>query len=242
MKILLIGHGRMGHMLETLIEQAEDLELAGIADETNAHRLLSTLGKADVAIEFASPAVAPLVAEYIRRTGTPLVCGTTGYEKEQLAQLSALGAFAPVLYSANYSLGIAVMAKALRQMSAVLKDFDIEVIETHHNQKVDAPSGTAKLLVDAVDPEHSMTPVYGRSGACGARTKNEIGIHAVRGGTVAGDHTVSFFGNDEVLEVTHRAASRAIFANGALHAARRLAGRPNGFYTLDEILFGEEDA
>ena len=238
MKVLLIGHGRMGQMLESLIAKADDLELLTAVGQENA-KLLESLPRADVAIEFASPAVSPLTASYVRRTGTPLVCGTTGYAEEQLAALKELGTAAPVLYSANYSLGIAVLARALRQIAPVLAGFDIEVVETHHNKKADAPSGTAKLLVDAVDPDHHYTPVYGREGYCGARSKNEIGIHAVRGGTVAGDHTVAFLGEDEVLELTHRAASRAIFANGALHAARKLVTMKPGFYTLDQILFGE---
>ena len=240
MRILLIGHGRMGQMLEECIAAAEDLTLAGAVNSKNIDTLATLEDVADVAIDFSSPAVLPQVAEFVRRTGTPLVSGTTGYAEDQAAELRDLGTFAPVLYSANYALGVAVMARALRQMAAVLKDFDIEVIETHHNQKADAPSGTAKLLVDAVDPEHHLTPVYGRQGFCGRRGKTEIGIHAIRGGTVAGEHTVSFFGEDEVLEITHKAASRRIFASGALHAARALAKLPKGYYTLDQILFENE--
>lgn len=238
MKILLIGHGRMGHMLEELINAADDLEIMAIVDAQNIDSL-AVMEKADVAIDFSSPAVLPMVENYVRRTKTPLLSGTTGQAEEQMAQLRELGSTAPVLYSANYSLGIAVMAKALRQVAEVLKDFDIEIIETHHNRKADAPSGTAKLLADAVDPHHEMTQVYGRQGYYGPRTKTEIGIHAVRGGSVAGEHTVGFYGEDEILEITHKAASRAIFANGALAAARKLAQKPTGFYTLDTLLFGE---
>lgn len=230
----------MGQMLEECIAAAEDLTLAGAVNSKNIDTLATLEDVADVAIDFSSPAVLPQVAEFVRRTGTPLVSGTTGYAEDQAAELRDLGTVAPVLYSANYALGVAVMARALRQMTAVLKDFDIEVIETHHNQKADAPSGTAKLLVDAVDPEHYLTPVYGRQGFCGRRGKTEIGIHAIRGGTVAGEHTVSFFGEDEVLEITHKAASRRIFASGALHAARALAKLPKGYYTLDQILFENE--
>ena len=145
-----------------------------------------------------------------------------------------------MLWSANYSLGVAVLVRALREVSGVLKpDFDIEITETHHNQKADAPSGTAKLLVEAVDPQHELRPVYGRQGNVGKRSREEIGIHALRGGTVAGTHTVHFFGPDEELEFTHRAASRQIFVNGALHMARLLPGKPNGLYDLQKILFGE---
>ena len=114
----------------------------------------------------------------------------------------------------------------------------MEIVETHHNQKADAPSGTARLLLEAVDPRHERTPVYGRHGVSGPRDKREIGVHALRGGTEAGTHTVSFFGPDEVLEITHRASSRQIFVNGALHAARRLIHMPKGRYALEDILFG----
>ena len=151
-----------------------------------------------------------------------------------------MGACAPVLWSANFSLGVAVLYRALRTVSDVLKpDFDIEITETHHNQKADAPSGTAKLLLEAIDPGHALTPVYGREGNRGKRGKNEIGVHALRGGSVAGTHTVHFFGPDEEFEITHRAAIRQIFVNGALHMARLLPGKPNGLYDLQKILFGE---
>ena len=136
-------------------------------------------------------------------------------------------------------LGVAVLARALQVIAPVLgPDFDIEITETHHSQKADAPSGTAKLLLEAVDPQHRLRPVYGREGNCGRREKDEVGIHALRGGTVAGTHTVHFFGPDEELELTHRAASRQIFVNGALHIARLLPGRPKGVYDLQKILFG----
>ena len=127
-----------------------------------------------------------------------------------------------------------------RRNSGVLKpDFDVELTETHHNQKEDAPSGSAKLLLEAIDPRHEARLVYGREGNTGKRVKREIGVHALRGGTVAGTHTVHFFGPDEELEFTHRAASRQIFVNGALHMARLLPGKPNGVYDLQKILFGE---
>ena len=162
-----------------------------------------------------------------------------GTEAEKEA-LFALGTAAPVLWSANYSLGVAVLSRALRVIAPVLgPDFDIEITETHHNQKADAPSGTAKLLLEAVDPEHRLRPVYGREGSCGRREKDEVGIHALRGGTVAGTHTVHFFGPDEELELTHRAASRRIFVSGALKMARLLPEKPNGVYDLQNILFGE---
>ena len=239
MKILLIGHGRMGHLMErTALAQGD--QLGGIVDVGNLGDL-ETIGRvADIAIDFSAPAAFPAVAAYVRATGTPLLSGTTGLSQTDHALLESLGAFAPVLWSANYSLGVAVLYRALAAVSGVLKpDFDIELTETHHNQKADAPSGTAKLLLEAIDPARALTPVYGREGNTGQRRKEEIGVHALRGGTVAGTHTVHFFGPDEELEFTHRAASRQIFVNGALHMARLLPGKPNGVYDLQKILFGE---
>ena len=240
MKILLIGHGRMGQLIEkTAIAAGDTVEkIIDIDNMTD----LETLGRvADVAIDFSAPAALPATAAYVRRTGTPLLSGITGLTAEQLDVFSELGAFAPVMHSANYSVGVAVFRRVLEEISEVLKpDFDIEITETHHNQKVDAPSGTAKLLMEAMDPAHALTPVYGREGNTGKRRKDEIGVHALRGGTVAGTHSVHFFGPDEELEFTHRAASRQIFVNGALHMARLLPGKANGVYDLQKILFGED--
>ena len=231
MKILLIGTGRMGRLMEEVAAEAGDTIVAAY-DANNIEALATATHDADVVIDFSSPAALPHVVDYVRRTGTALLSGTTGFTSDDKATLEALGEVAPVLWSANYSLGIAVLAKALRLVTGALRpDFDIEVTETHHNRKVDAPSGTAKLLVDALDPKHDLTPVYGREGLCGARTPNEIGIHALRGGTVAGTHTVHYFGPDEELEFTHRATSRAH------KAARALYQRTPGLYTLDDILF-----
>ena len=239
MKILLIGRGKMGKLIQSTAQAAGDEIVAAFGHDDLGK--LAGLGKvADVVIDFSRPEALPAVCAYVRRTGTPLLSGTTGYTEAQKAELFALGSTAPVLWSANFSLGVAVLYRALRTVSDVLKpDFDIEITETHHNQKADAPSGTAKLLVEAIDPAHALTPVYGREGNCGKRGKDEIGIHALRGGTVAGTHSVHFFGPDEELEFTHRAASRQIFVNGALHMARLLPGRPNGVYDLQKILFGE---
>jgi len=239
-KIVLIGRGKMGRLIQETARAAGD-EVEAVFGHDDLEQL-GRLGKvADVVIDFSRPEALPEVCSYVRRTGTPLLSGTTGYSAAELEQLRSLGDCAPVLWSANFSLGVAVLYRALQTVSGVLKpDFDIEITETHHNQKADAPSGTAKLLVNAIDPAHELTPVYGREGNCGKRGKGEIGIHALRGGTVAGTHTVHFFGPDEELEFTHRAASRQIFVNGALHMARLLPGKANGVYDLQKILFGED--
>ena len=238
MNILLIGHGRMGCLIEqTALANGDTIEKIIDVDNTGD---LETLGPvADIAIDFSAPAALPATAAYIRRTGTPLLSGVTGLTAEQLAVFDDLGRYAPVMHSANYSVGVAVFRRALEEISGVLKaDFDIEITETHHNRKADAPSGTAKLLLEAIDPDHAYTPVYGRQGVIGPRDHREIGIHSLRGGTEAGTHTVSFFGTDEVLEITHRAASRQIFVTGALYMARKLYKMPKGRYDLQKILFG----
>lgn len=239
MRYLLIGRGKMGRLLQETAQAAGD-EIEAAFGRDDLERL-GKLGRvADVVIDFSRPETLPEIASYVRRTGTPLLSGTTGFTPDQLRQLESLGSSAPVLWAANFSLGMAVLYRALREVSGVLKpDFDVELTETHHNQKEDAPSGSAKLLLEAVDPRHEARLVYGREGSTGKRRKNEIGVHALRGGTVAGTHTVHFFGPDEELEFTHRAASRQIFVNGALHMARLLPGKPNGVYDLQKILFGE---
>ena len=239
MRFLLIGRGKMGRLIEETARAAGD-EIVASFGHDDLERL-AKLGKvADVVIDFSRPEALAEVCSYVRRTGTPLLSGTTGLSAAQKAALESLGTAAPVLWSANFSLGVAVFVRALQAVSDVLKpDFDIEITETHHNQKADAPSGTAKLLLEAIDPNHALTPVYGREGNCGKRSNDEIGMHALRGGTVAGTHTVHFFGPDEEFEITHRAASRQIFVNGALHMARLLPGKPNGVYDLQKILFGE---
>ncbi len=239
MRYILIGRGKMGRLIQETAQAAGDEIQAAFG--RNDLEQLGKLGRvADVVIDFSRPETLPEVASYVRRTGTPLLSGTTGFTPEQLRQLESLGSSAPVLWSANFSLGMAVLYRALREVSGVLKpDFDVELTETHHNQKIDAPSGSAKLLLEALDPQGEARLVYGRERNTGRRRKDEIGVHALRGGTVAGTHTVHFFGPDEELEFTHRAASRQIFVNGALHMARLLPGKSNGVYDLQKILFGE---
>ena len=183
---------------------------------------------ADVIIDFSNVATFDAVVAYVERTGAALVSGTTGYTPEQMDRLRELGQNTRVMHSGNYSIGIAALRHLVAQATRELPGFDCEIVETHHNQKVDAPSGTAKLLLD---------PVYGREGMCGARDPKEIGMHSLRGGTVAGVHEVSFFGQDEEVTLTHRATSRQIFVNGALAAAQKLVTREPGFYTFDQVMF-----
>ena len=237
MKLFLSGYGKMGKMVESLALE-KGWEIVGKADVT-CPEVYDTAPGADVCVDFSGAGVAARLAAYLRRTGTALVSGTTGLTEPDFDELRSVSRLVPVIWTANYSTGVAVLRRLLRDAAGTLQDWDKEIVEIHHNQKADAPSGTAKLLVEAIDPAHALTPVYGREGNCGKRGKDEIGVHALRGGTVAGTHTVHFFGPDEELEFTHRAASRQIFVNGALHMARLLQGKSAGVYDLQKILFGE---
>ena len=243
-KTVIMGTGRMGSLIRTTAESMKDAEgnpvfeiVAQIGFDLDE---LEKTPAADVIIDFSNVATFDAVEAYVARTGTALVAGTTGYSEEQMERLRALGSKARVMHSGNYSIGIAALRHLVAQATRELPGFDCEIVETHHNQKVDAPSGTAKMLLDAViesEPQDGYHAVYGREGMCGARTKQEIGMHSLRGGTVAGVHTVSFFGQDEEVTLTHRATSRQIFVNGALAAAQKLIRRDPGFYSFDQIMF-----
>ena len=235
--IVIGGNGRMGRLVrEALL--ARGFELAGSYDVDNIAELDEVAPAADVAVDFSAPAALPHVLAYARRTGAAVVSGATGYDADQLAGLRALGETNRVIWSSNYSLGVAALRRATALVAEALAGWDVEIVETHHNQKVDAPSGTAKALLAAVDPTGERPVVDGRSGIVGARVPGEIGMHALRGGTVAGTHEVHFFGTDEEVCLTHRAASRQIFVAGAVSAAERLLRRPVGFYDFDGLMFG----
>ena len=245
---VICGTGRMGTLIDRTAREMRDgageALFKVVAQVGFDVEELEQAPAADVIIDFSNVAALDAVANYVRRTGAALVSGTTGYSDEQLAVLRELGSIAPVVWSGNYSIGIAALRHLVAQATRELPGFDIEIVETHHNQKADAPSGTATMLLDEVRAAKaelgagSVKPVYGREGLCGARDTQEVGVHALRGGTVAGVHTVSFFGPSEEVSLTHRAESREIFVNGALAAAQKLVVRDKGFYTFDEVMFG----
>lgn len=236
MNIILCGYGRMGLMIEQIVLQSEDMQIIGVVHPGLYENALDVPGKADVIIDFSYPGNLDGILARAEKDGAAVVIGTTGYTEEQLAKLREASKTLRVMHSSNYSVGVAILKKAVAMVAPALKDsFDIEITETHHNQKVDAPSGTAKMLLKAVDPDDSFDHVYGREGITGARGR-EIGIHALRGGTVAGEHTVFFFGQDETLEFHHSAASRRIFAAGAIRAARFVVDKPAGLYNMDDVL------
>jgi len=193
----------------------------------------------DVVIDCSLPKALPGLLEFVMREKLPLVVATTGYGEGEYAMIEEAAKRVPVFQSGNMSLGILLLKQLARQAAAVLGEgFDVEIVEAHHNQKVDAPSGTAYILGDAVN-EGLAAPrayTYERHSLREARPKGEIGIHSIRGGTVPGEHTVLFAGFDEVLELTHRAYSKRIFAAGCLAAARWLADKPAGRYGMDDMV------
>lgn len=235
MKIFLSGYGQMGRMIETLALD-KGWQIIGHAD-ISCPENYDSAPKADVCVDFSGVGAMPHLLGYLRRTKTPLVSGTTGLTEPDMDALRALSTEIPLIWTANYSTGVAVLRRMLRDYAPVLADWDKEIVELHHNRKADAPSGTAKLLLQELDPDGEALVLHGREGLCGKRRKEEIGVFSLRGGTVAGEHTVCFFGEDETLELTHKASSRKIFAVGALRAAEALAQKPVGFYTLDELIF-----
>ena len=236
MNIILCGYGRMGLMIEQLALASDDMNIIGVVHPGLYESPLDVPGTADVIIDFSYPGNLMGILERAERDNCAVVIGTTGFSEAEIDQIREASKRLRVMYSSNYSLGVAVLRRAVSMVAGALKDsFDIEIVETHHNQKVDAPSGTAKMLLKAVDPDDSFDHVYGREGVPGARG-HEIGIHALRGGTVAGEHSVFFFGTDETLELKHTATSRRIFAAGALRAARCVLGKGPGLYNMDDVL------
>lgn len=235
LSVCIMGNGRMGHCVADEIAASADMTVAGIVDMANSE---AELPEADIIIDFSHPNNLRAVCERAVKKGTALVIGTTGLCDEHWQMIEEAAKHAPVVQNANFSTGVAIVEKLLQEMRTVSHLFDIELTEAHHRYKKDAPSGTAKLLLNAIDPENTRERIYGRGGM--GERGNEIGVHAIRGGTVAGEHTVLFLGEDETIEIKHSAASRRIFAAGALTAARFAASQQPGRYNMQDVLWGEK--
>ncbi|MBU7216266.1 4-hydroxy-tetrahydrodipicolinate reductase [Staphylococcus gallinarum] len=240
MKILLIGYGAMNERVARLAEE-KGHEISGIIVRNNdksypypTFEKISDAKDANVAIDFSNPELLlPLLDDDFE---LPLVIATTGEKEEIIDKLQLLSKKMPVFFSANMSYGVHALTKILESAVPLLEDFDIELTEAHHNKKVDAPSGTLVKLYDVIKELRTQsTPVYDRHENNEKRTQEEIGIHAVRGGTIVGQHDVLFAGTDETIEITHRAQSKDIFANGAIGAAEKLVNKENGYYTFNNL-------
>ncbi len=239
MKILINGaRGRMGRML---LERAPalDAEVVGAVDLGDDPAPLLEL--AEVAIDFSHHTATAGLAALAARLGKPLVIGTTGHSPEERAAVLTYTDRIPLVWSGNYSIGVNLLWHLTEVAARILpaNAYPAEIVEIHHRHKIDAPSGTAVHLLEALQKVRALDRnkvKYGRNGITGERPSDEVALHAVRGGDVVGEHTVYFFGEGERVELTHRAGSRAIFADGALTAARWVIGRPPGLYTMREVL------
>ena len=240
-------NGRMGQMLSELISKDEEMKVvAGIepsGEAKNDYPVYKSFDElketADVIIDFSTASAIDSLLDYCEKTHTPLVLCSTGLSEAQLDRVERLAKVSAVLVSANMSLGINVLLKLLKNVTKTLygNGFDIEIVEKHHNQKLDAPSGTALALADVMKEElDDISYNLDRSKVRKKRERNEIGISAVRGGTIVGEHEVIFAGTDEVIEIKHTAYSRAIFAKGAMSAAKFLSGKSAGKYSMSDVI------
>jgi len=248
-KVIMHGcNGRMGQAITEIVKSDNDVEIVAGVDMIdnidNGYPVYTSITNcdvdADVIIDFTNAKAVDGLLEYAVCKKIPVVLCSTGLSEEQLKKVNDASEKIAILRSGNMSLGINTLIKILKTISKPLKEagFDIEIVEKHHNQKLDAPSGTAIMLADAVNEsiDEDMEYVYDRSSRREVRPENEIGISAVRGGTIVGDHDVIFAGKDEVVEVSHRAYSRAIFAKGAVSAAKFLKGKEKGMFTMSDVI------
>lgn len=250
-KILMHGcNGRMGRMISNLAKEDDNVCITVGVDinETSyegypVHTALADcVEDYDVIIDFSTAAVIPSLLEFAVNNNKPLVLCTTGLSEEMIAQVGDAAKKIPILRAANMSLGINVLEKLIRDAVKKLypENFDVEIVEKHHNNKLDAPSGTAIALADAMNDEMdgAFEYVYDRSGVRAKRGKTELGISAVRGGTIVGEHEIIFAGTDEVITIKHTAYSRAVFAKGSLAAAKFLADKEPGLYDMSDVIAG----
>lgn len=249
LKIALSGcNGRMGRVITDICAQREHVRLVAGFD-LNGQKLsdfpvyadpFEFAGACDVIIDFSNVSLTPSLLKYCVKNGTPIVICTTGHDEAQLAAIADAAQKIPVFRSGNMSIGINLMMDLLKKCAKVLGEgFDVEIIEKHHNQKLDAPSGTALMLADAVRDAlpYDADYVYDRSARREKRPAHEIGISAVRGGTIVGEHDVLFCGRDEIIEIRHAAQSREVFAVGAVNAAVFLAGlTAPGMYNMTDLI------
>jgi len=240
--------GRMGQTIGRMVSESKDLTLVGginlkpgsffgaeIVEAKDADALLKRT-KADVMIDFTVASAAVENVKLAARNNVALVIGTTGISAEQRSEMEkAIHGHVPAVISSNFSVGVNIFWQLVRESAKLLKDYDIEVIEAHHRHKKDAPSGTAKTILQILDEEAgTRQKMYGREGM--TERKNEIGVHVIRGGDIVGDHTVMYSKNFETIELTHRAYDRSVFASGALLAARWVPGKKPGVYGMNDVL------
>jgi 4-hydroxy-tetrahydrodipicolinate reductase len=238
-RVLLVGaKGRMGQAIAAAVEGGDAVIVAGLDQGDD---LAKGVDACDVVVDFSQPSATDEICRACLGTGKPLVIGTTGHSNEERALLEKAAQSFPIVFSPNFSIGVNALFWLTRRTAELLgQDFDLEIVEMHHRRKKDAPSGTAKKLAEILCEvrklDYARNVVHGREGLGGERSTAEIAVHSIRGGDVIGDHTVTFAGVGERLELTHKASSREAFATGALRAARWIVGRPPGLYSMEDVL------
>lgn len=247
-KIIMHGcSGKMGNVVCSLVKDdphcviSAGIDPFGDSSDFKVYKTPSECDvEADVIIDFSTAAAIPALLDFAVKKQIPLILCTTGFSDELNEKVEEASKKVAILKSANMSIGVNLLFSLVQKAALALADsgFDIEIVEKHHNQKIDAPSGTALAIADAINEavENQFEYVYDRSKIREKRSKNEIGIHAIRGGNIVGEHEVLFAGKDEIIEINHRAMSKEIFAVGAVKAAKFLAGKPAGFYTMKDVL------
>jgi len=242
MPLRLLINGARGRMGQALIQCAgRDPELEVSAEVDAGDDFAAALAKSDAVIEFSHASVTPDVAKACADAGKPLVIGTTGHDDAQRAAIAGAAKRIPIVFAPNFSIGVNTLFWLTQKAAEILgPEFDLEVVEMHHRHKKDAPSGTARRLAEILAEVRQLSYAsdvrHGREGMVGERTRTEIGMHALRGGDVVGDHTVIFANTGERVELTHKASSRDTFANGALRAAKWAASQPAGLYDMQDVL------
>lgn len=238
MNVIISGYGAMGKVLLDEMSNYHNLALCGVVDSMTDFGLdtfddITT--SCDVIIDFSHPNNLKEILTYAVSSNTALVIATTGMNEKQEQLIKKASQKIPILYTKNTSLGVNILNQVVKILSRTLHDFDIEIIEKHHNQKQDAPSGTANLFLESIQETRDVTPVYGRKGNS-KRDPSDVTIHAVRGGTIPGEHTIMFAKDDEIIELKHMALSKRIFAKGAITAAQFISQKKSGLFTMDDAL------
>lgn len=248
LKIIVNGcNGKMGQVLSKEILLRDELKLVAGIDRSpnkvnNDFKVYDDIYKfkqsADVIIDFSNPYYLPGLLDYSIKNNIGLVIATTGFSSKDLDEIKNASKKIPIFYSANMSLGINILISIIKNTTKILKDWDIEIIEKHHNKKVDSPSGTAYMIANKINEslDDKKEYVFGRYTKTDKRDKKEIGIHSIRAGSIVGEHTVLYAYEDEILEIKHSALSKKIFANGAINAAKFISNKKNGLYNMEDLV------
>ena len=245
LRVIINGYsGSMGKVLTKCVNEDSELQLVcGVSrDELDVpfktyFKMSDVSETADVIIDFSHHSTINDTLRYATKTKTPLVIATTGFNEDELGRIKEASTIAPIFHSSNMSLGVNVLVKLVKEAAKALNEFDIEIIEKHHNKKLDSPSGTAIMIANGIkDVLPGSECIYGRYGRSEKRKPTEVGIHAIRGGTIVGEHTTIFAGHDEVVEIKHTAQSKDIFAKGAIAAAKFLVNQEAGYYNMNNML------